>query len=101
MPIDLAQAKNAQPQKAESSWDEDKVILYHLGLGAGLGKPTDPKELEYTYEGNLKVLPSFGVVPVFGALGSLAGIPGVEINFALVLHGEQDIEIHRPIPTSA
>ncbi|MGH7804427.1 MAG: MaoC/PaaZ C-terminal domain-containing protein, partial [Candidatus Binatia bacterium] len=56
---------------------------------------------EYTYEGNLKVLPSFGVVPVFGALGSLAGIPGVESNFALVLHGEQDIEIHRPIPTSA
>jgi acyl dehydratase len=101
MPIDLAQAKNAKPQKAESSWDEDKVILYHLGLGAGLDKPTDPKELEYTYEGNLKVLPSFGVVPVFGALGSLAGIPGVEINFAMVLHGEQDIEIHRPIPTSA
>ena len=77
------------------------MILYHLGIGAGVGKPTDPKELEYTYEKDLKVLPSFGVIPVFGAVGGMAGVPGIQINFALVLHGEQDIEIHRPIPTRA
>jgi acyl dehydratase len=76
------------------------VILYHLGLGAGV-PATDPKELEYTYERNLKVLPSFAVVPVFSALGHLGAIPGVSINFALVLHGEQDVEVHRPIPTAA
>jgi len=101
MPIDPNQARNATFEKTHASWDQDDVILYHLGIGAGVGKPTDPKELEYTYERNLKVLPSFAVVPVFSALGHLGAIPGVSINFALVLHGEQDVEIHRPIPTAA
>jgi acyl dehydratase len=27
-------------------------------------------------------------------------MPGIEINFAMVLHGEQDLVIHRPIPAS-
>jgi acyl dehydratase len=101
MPIDPKLASNATFEKTSASWDEDDVILYHLGIGAGAGKPVDPKELEYTYERNLKVLPSVAVVPVFSALGHLGAIPGVSINFALVLHGEQDIEIHRPIPTAA
>ena len=38
---------------------------------------------------------------MFSALGHLGAIPGVSINFAMVLHGEQDVEIHRPIPTEA
>ena len=37
---------------------------------------TDPNELEYTYEQNLKVLPSFGVIPVFGTLMGIIGVPG-------------------------
>jgi acyl dehydratase len=100
MPIDLEKAKKAQLPDSEASWDHDRVILYHLGIGAGR-KPTDPNELEYCYERKLKVLPSFAVIPVFSALGSIAAIPGVQINFALVLHGEQDIEIHKPLPPAA
>lgn len=101
MPVDPKKAMAATMPSGTGGWDQDAVILYHLGLGAGLQKPTDAKELEYTYEGNLKVLPSFGVIPVFGAMGGMAGVPGIEINFMMVLHGEQDLEIHRPIPTSA
>ncbi len=102
MPIDKDKALAASFDSAEGSWTQDDVILYHLGLGAGLEKPTDAKELEYTYEKNLKALPSFGVIPVFDALGKgMGGTPGIEVNFALVLHGEQDIEIHKPIPVAA
>ncbi len=100
MPIDLEKARTARPIESSASWSRDQVILYHLGVGAG-ARATDPKELEYTYEKSLKVLPSFGVIPVFGAMGGLGAMPGVQINFALVLHGEQDIEIHRPIPPEA
>jgi len=100
MPIDLEKALKAELPDSDAAWDHDRVILYHLGIGAG-AKPTDPNELEYCYERKLKVLPSFGVIPVFSALGSIAAIPGVQINFALVLHGEQAIEIHKPLPPAA
>jgi acyl dehydratase len=101
MPIDLEKALGAELPPSEGSWSQDDVILYQLGVGAGRDKPTDPAELEYTYEKNLKVLPSFGVIPVFGAVGGMGQVPGIQINFALVLHGEQEIEIHRPIPVAA
>jgi acyl dehydratase len=101
MPIDLEKARGAKLAPSTGEWGPDQVILYHLGIGAGVGKAVDPKELTYTYEKDLKVLPSYGVIPVFGAVGGMAGVPGIQINFALVLHGEQDIEIHRPIPVRA
>ena len=100
MPIDPGKALAAEFPSERAEWGQDDIILYHLGLGAGFEKPTDAKELEYTYEQNLKVLPSYGVIPVFGALSGLGGMPGIEINFAMVLHGEQDLVIHRPIPAS-
>jgi len=101
MPIDLQKALGATLPASSASWGVDNVILYHLGVGAGAGKATDPKELEYTYERNLKVLPSFAVVPVFGAIGGMNSVPGIDVNLMMVLHGEQEVIIHRPIPTEA
>jgi acyl dehydratase len=101
MPIDPSKAAGGKLPATEGSWAHDDVILYHLGVGAGMEKPTDAKELEYTYEKNLKVLPSFAVVPVFSSLTGMAAVPGIKINFAMVLHGEQAIEIHKPIPLMA
>ena len=102
MPIDPTVALGATVEPYASSWDPDDVILYHLGVGAGLGKPTDPAELAYTYEQKLVVLPSFAVVPAFrGLVNAITGqIPGLAVNPVMVLHGEQDLEIHQPIPTA-
>lgn len=102
MPIDPEAALGATIPSFSSSWDADDVILYHLGIGAGLGKPTDGAELAYTYEQRLAVLPSFGVVPAFRGLvlAATGQIPGLAVNPVMILHGEQDLEIHRPIPTS-
>ncbi len=100
MPIDLDQALGAGLPEVESSWDTDDVILYHLGVGAGV-PPTDPGELAYTYEGNLKVLPSFASVPVFPALMGVASVPGLDISLATLLHGEHEIEVVQPISPSA
>jgi acyl dehydratase len=102
MPIDPSVALGATIPPFTSSWDADDVILYHLGIGAGLGKPTDTDELAYTYEQRLAVLPSFGVVPAFPGLVTAATgqVPGLAVNPVMILHGEQDLEIHRPIPTS-
>jgi acyl dehydratase len=100
MPIDPKQALGHRLGEGRYTYTKDQVILYHLGIGAG-NPPTDPNELEYCYEKNLKVLPSFGVIPTFGAMGGLGSVPGMKFNFALLLHGEQDLEIHQPIPTEA
>ncbi|MCL6645699.1 MAG: 3-alpha,7-alpha,12-alpha-trihydroxy-5-beta-cholest-24-enoyl-CoA hydratase [Dehalococcoidia bacterium] len=97
MPIDPSKALGAPIQGGSFRWDRDRVILYHLGIGAG-DPPTDPNELVYTYERNLKVLPSFGVIPAFGSLGGVGQVPGLQFNPALLLHGEQDLEIRKPIP---
>ncbi|HEU5448567.1 MAG TPA: MaoC/PaaZ C-terminal domain-containing protein [Acidimicrobiia bacterium] len=103
MPIDLDAALGATIEPYSRSWDADDVMLYHFGIGAGLGKATDPAELAYTYEQRLVVLPSFGVVPAFqGLITAMTGqVPGLAVNPVMILHGEQDLEIHKPIPTSA
>jgi len=99
MPIDPA-AVGSEIPGGSYSWDRDRIILYHLGVGAGVPQ-TDPNELTYTYEKNLKVLPSWGVIPAFGAMGALGTIPGMQFNPALLLHGEQDLQIHKAIPVAA
>jgi acyl dehydratase len=104
MPVDREKALGASLGEREGGWQPDDVILYHLGIGAGV-PPTDPRELAYTYEKNLVVLPSFVVVaggrrPGAGGVSGFK-IPGIEFNLAQLLHGEQDIEIHKPLPTSA
>jgi acyl dehydratase len=111
MPVDREKALGASLGETEGSYETDDVILYHLGIGAGF-QATDARELEYTYEKNLKVLPSFGVVAASsfssrvrrsgggGGVG-LGKMPGLEFNPAMLLHGEQDIEIHKPLPTAA
>ena len=99
MPIDVEAALGSSLPSRQFAWDEDRVILYHLGLGAG-APPTDPLELSYTYEGNLSVLPSFGAVAAYSAMAATSMARGVDINWALVLHGEQDLEIRQPIPRS-
>ena len=99
MPIDVEAALASELPAHTFAWDEDRVILYQLGLGAG-SPPTDPRELSYTYESNLEVLPSFGTIPASPSLAAVTSARGVDINWALLLHGEQDLEIERPIPLS-
>lgn len=83
MPIDLERVVGAELLELRTSWTPDDVILYHLGLGAG-GSPTDSGELSYVYEDGLKVLPSYGVVPVFPALTDTLGLPGMDIDLAML-----------------
>jgi 3-hydroxyacyl-CoA dehydrogenase/3a,7a,12a-trihydroxy-5b-cholest-24-enoyl-CoA hydratase len=104
MPIDPAKALGSKLQPVESSWNEDKLILYALGLGVGNDhSQVDPKRvLQYTYENGLRPLPTYGVIPVFSSVGSLFSVPGMQFNPMMLLHGEQYTEIvEPPLPTSA
>jgi acyl dehydratase len=100
MPIDIDRALGAELPDRRSSWDATDVILYHLGLGAGV-PPTDPAEIAYTFEDGLTVLPSFGVIPAVPMLMDMLEVPGMDVDLARLLHGEQDLEIHGVLPAAA
>ena len=100
MPIDRDKAMAYEFPEGTGSYTNDEVILYHLGVGAGV-PATDAGELEYTYEKDLKVLPSFVTTVFLSGGGSMMSVPGLEFNPMMLLHGEQDIEIHRPLPPEA
>ena len=100
MPIDPDRVRAATIADTTHSWDADDVILYHLGIGAGV-PPTDPAELAYTYEAGLKVLPTFATIPMFGSMMNILNLDGLDINPAMILHGEQTVDIHASIPTAA
>ncbi len=73
------------------SWRD--VVLYHLGIGARAS------DLEYVYEGvegGLRVCPSFAVVPILGPYMAVLRRLGVPV--ASILHGEQTVRLHGPIP---
>lgn len=99
MPIDPGKAVGAELAAPGYTWSEEDVILYNLGVGAG-NPPDDPAELAYTYEANLRAVPTFGTIPPFGIMMSIGEVDGIDINLAQVLHGEHTLTIHAPIPTS-
>ena len=91
MPVDLSVVgKKLEPTVYE--YDVKDVILYALGVGCGT------EDLAFTYEQDLKVLPTFAVIPAFPALFAMGS--AMQVNPMMVLHGEQRIELEGAIPTS-
>ncbi len=82
----------------ERSWTSTDALLYALGVGAGTLDPVD-FELEFTTENSAdhpqRVLPTFAAV--VGAGGQSRTTMG-SFDPAMLVHGEQSIELSGPIP---
>jgi acyl dehydratase len=98
--LDPAELVGTPLADATSSWAEKDVILYHLGLGAGV-PPTSPSELRYVYERDLVVLPAFASVACSPCLRGFRKLPALDLSEVVVLHAEHLVEVPGPIPVSA
>ena len=80
------------------SWDSKDALLYAVGVGAGLGDPL--AELEFTTENSegieQRVLPTYGVLIAQARGARSLG----DVNFAMLVHAEQSVELHRPLPVA-
>lgn len=99
MPIDVEKVVSGAIPVVEYEWDRDDIILYHLGLGAGADWLNE-QELGYTYEKYLRVLPSYAVIPPYATIGHVMALPGMDFPHHNTVHGEHEITLHGPIPTS-
>ncbi len=105
MPIDPSKAVGAELPEQSFTWSASDVLLYHLGVGFGArpGDNVDRDTLRFTTDRpDLQVLPSFGVVvPTFHDTEPPSlEMPGIDIQLSQVVHGTQEVEVHRPLPTS-
>lgn len=95
MPIDPQKLMALAIPDVTQSYDARDVILYALGLGIGLDAEDDAA-LAFVYEPALRVLPSFAAAVAYPPYWLRDLETG--IDFTTVVHGEQSLRLHRPIP---
>jgi acyl dehydratase len=92
MPID-PNAIGAKTKPNIFEWTDRDTLLYALGVGAGT------QDLAFTTENShdipQQVLPTYAVIAClpFAAAGKIG-----TFNFATLLHGSQEIRLHKPLP---
>jgi acyl dehydratase len=81
----------------EHSYSVRDTILYALGLGLG-ADPLDPAHLRATYEGAEGFCALPAMVNVLAYPGFWAMEPDTGLNWQKILHGEQSLTLHAPLP---
>ena len=100
MPIDPELLINKELEAVESSWEEDRVLLYNIAVGAN-NDPMDKSDLQFTLGPKPKVLPSFAAcIYPMESVFSIIGSEGLDVPLTSLLHGEQKITLHQEIPSS-
>ena len=98
MAIDYHHLKNRAFAPVHQHYTERDTMLYALSLGLG-NNPLDAGALPFVYEGlegGLRALPTQAVV--LGYPGFWAREPDTGIDWVKLLHGEQRVRWHQPLP---
>lgn len=86
------------------TYNERDAAVYALGIGACGKDALDDKELKYVYhedgQQSIQVLPTFAALFSIGLITNLEQLPGFQFDPRLLLHGQQYIEINKPLPSN-
>ncbi len=93
--MDYDKIKNWSFPEIEQTYTAKDSILYALGVGYG-HDPMDEAQLRFVYEKNLRAAPTMPVV--MGHPGFWMMNPETGIDWVKIVHGEQSLHIHAPIP---
>jgi len=96
MPINYEHLMSLKSEGQEFDYDDTKTMLYALGIGFGRD-PLNEAELPFVYEKDLRTVPTLATVIAWGA----GPMRDSGINYAMVVHGEQKLKLHRPLPIAA
>jgi len=77
-------------------YTDRETMLYALGVGF-MRDPLNEAELKFVYENDLQTVPSFATVIGWGQ----ATLARSGINYLMVVHGEQRLALHKPLPAQA
>mgnify|MGYP001296077623 CR=1 FL=1 len=80
-----------------TTYGPKETMLYALALGAGRD-PLDERALRYVFERDLVALPTMAVT--LGYPGSWMDHPDSGIDYRKVVHGENRLTVHKPLPTA-
>jgi acyl dehydratase len=97
MALDAHKLLNWQFPEIEHTYSEKDTMLYALGLGCG-ADPGAAGDLKYVYERGLVALPTMAVV--LASPGNWLESEASTADYSKVLHGEQYLSVHRPIPAA-
>ena len=95
--MDYQTIKNWTFPVVKQTYTEKDSILYALGIGFGQAA-TAASHLQFTYEKDLQAFPTMAVV--LGYPGFWMKDPASGINWVKLVHGEQRLNIHHPIPAT-
>lgn len=96
MALDFASAMAAKSDGLAYAYTDAQTMLYALAIGIGRN-PLDDRELPFVYEKALVAMPTLATVIAWGA----RDVRTLGVDYSKVLHGEQRLTLHRPLPVAA
>jgi acyl dehydratase len=94
--LDYAKVRDWQSEDIRQTLTANEAILYALGVGVGQD-PMDREQLRYVTERELRVLPSMAAVLSYPGFW-MRDRADFGIDFLRIVHGEQHVALHRPLP---
>src|SRR5262245_13551840 len=96
MAIDYAALMAMRIPEREQTYTERETMLYALAIGLG-ADPMDRRELPFVLEGQLRAVPTMTTVLAWND----AWLYETGVDMTKLVHGEQRITVHRPLPVAA